>query len=86
LVTYNTPELVAQTISSLQSAAGAGNIKESEWRTGAEDFSYYGEKAPAFFFFLGGMSKGNDPKKAPPHHTPGFMIDESGMKTGIKAF
>jgi amidohydrolase len=32
------------------------------------------------------MPKGSDPQKAPPHHTPDFMIDESGMKTGIKAF
>ena len=86
LVTYNTPELVQKMIPSLQSAAGASNVKEREWVTGAEDFSYYGTKAPAFFFYLGGMPKGNDPKKAPPHHTADFYIDESGMKTGIKAF
>jgi amidohydrolase len=86
LVTYNTPELVKQMIPSLQSAAGAGNVKEREWVTGAEDFSYYGTKAPAFFFYLGGMPKGKDPKTAPPHHTADFFIDESGMKTGIKAF
>src|SRR5258705_6302967 len=86
LVTYNTPELVKKMIPSLQSAAGIDNVKETEWKTGAEDFSYYGTKAPAFFFYLGGMPKGNDPKKAPPHHTADFFIDESGMKTGIKAF
>jgi amidohydrolase len=86
LVTYNTPELVKKMIPSLQSAAGAENVTEREWATGAEDFSYYGTKAPSFFFYLGGMPKGNDPKKAPPHHTAEFYIDESGMKTGIKAF
>jgi amidohydrolase len=86
LVTYNTPELVQKMIPSLQSAAGIDNVKETEWKTGAEDFSYYGTRAPAFFFYLGGMPKGNDPKKAPPHHTADFFIDESGMKTGIKAF
>ncbi len=86
LVTYNTPELVKKMIPSFVSAAGAANVKEREWVTGAEDFSYYGTKAPAFFFYLGGMPKGNDPKKAPPHHTAGFFIDESGFKTGIKAF
>lgn len=86
LVTYNDPELVKKMIPSLQSASGADNVKEREWVTGAEDFSYYGTKAPAFFFYLGGMPKGSDPKKAPPHHTSGFYIDESGMKTGIKAF
>ncbi|OQY92386.1 MAG: N-acyl-L-amino acid amidohydrolase [Sphingobacteriales bacterium UTBCD1] len=86
LVTYNDPVLVKKMLSSLQTAAGNDNVMESEWQTGAEDFSYYGTKAPAFFFFLGGMPKGMDPKKAPPHHTSEFYIDESGFKTGIKAF
>jgi amidohydrolase len=86
LVTYNTPELVRKMIPSLQSAAGENNVTEREWVTGAEDFSYYGTKAPSFFFYLGGMPKGNDPKMAPPHHTADFFVDEVGMKTGIKAF
>ncbi len=86
LVTYNTPDLVKKMIPSLQSAAGAANVSEREWVTGAEDFSYYGTKAPAFFFYLGGMPKGSDPKKAPPHHTADFFVDDSGMKTGVKAF
>jgi amidohydrolase len=86
LVTYNTPELVKKMIPSLQSAAGIENVAERDWVTGAEDFSYYGTRSPSFFFYLGGMPKGNDPKKAPPHHTAEFYIDESGMKTGIKAF
>lgn len=86
LVTYNTPELVKKMIPSLESAAGTTNVKEREWVTGAEDFSYYGTKAPAFFFYLGGMPKGKDPKTAPPHHTADFYVDDSGMKTGIKAF
>ena len=85
LVTYNTPELVQKTIPSLQSAA-PGKVREREWVTGAEDFSYYGTRAPSFFFYLGGMPRGSDPKKAPPHHTADFYVDDSGMKTGIRAF
>lgn len=86
LVNYNDPALVKKMIPSLQSAAGEKNVIETVWQTTAEDFSYYGTKAPSFFFFLGGMPKGMDPKKAPPHHTSEFYIDESGFKTGIKAF
>lgn len=86
LVTYNTPELVKKTLPSLQTAAGTENVTEREWVTGAEDFSYYGTKAPSFFFYLGGMPKGNDTAKAPPHHTAEFFVDDAGMKTGIKAF
>ena len=85
LVTYNNPELVKMMLPSL-SKATAGRIREREWVTGAEDFSYYGEKAPAFFFYLGGMSKGTDPAKAPDHHTADFYIDDSMLDTGVNAF
>jgi amidohydrolase len=86
LVTVNDPALVKKMIPSFVCAAGAANVNEREWVTGAEDFSFYGTKAPSFFFYLGGMPKGSDPTKAPPHHTADFFVDDSGMKTGIKAF
>lgn len=86
LVTYNNPELLKKMIPSLEAAAGAMNVAEREWVTGAEDFSYYGTKAPALFLYLGGMKPGMDPKTAPPHHTAEFYIDEAGMKTGVKVF
>lgn len=85
-VTYNNPELVKEMLPSLETAAGKDNVSESTWTTGAEDFSFYGDKAPAFFFFLGGMPKGMDPKKAAPHHTPDFYIDDSMLDVGVKAF
>jgi len=65
LVTYNNPDLVKNFIPSLQKAAGLENVKEREWVTGAEDFSYFGEKAPAFFFYLGECPRGTILKK---HH------------------
>ena len=86
LVTYNDPNLVKNSLRALQAAAGAENVKETHWQTGAEDFSFYGQKAPAFFFYLGGMPKGQDPLTAPSHHTPEFYIDESGFDLGVKAF
>jgi amidohydrolase len=86
LVTFNDPTLLKKLIPSLENAAGKDNAVERNWVTGSEDFSYYGLKAPAVFLYLGGMPKGNDPSKAPAHHTADFFVDESGMKTGIKAF
>lgn len=85
-VTYNDPGLVKRMLPSLEVAAGKDKVYEMEWTTGAEDFSFYGDKAPAFFFFLGGMPAGQDAKKAPPHHTPDFYIDDSRLDTGVKAF
>lgn len=86
LVTYNTPDLVTKMLPSLQKSAGKENVRETTWATGAEDFSYFGEKAPAFYFTVGGMRKGQDPKTAPAHHTPDFAIDDSRLDIGIKAF
>jgi amidohydrolase len=85
-VTYNTPSLVKQMLPSLEKAAGKGNVIETEWVTGAEDFAFYGAKAPAFFFFVGGMPKGKDPKATAAHHTPDFYIDDSRLDVGVKAF
>jgi amidohydrolase len=85
LVTYNDTSLVRTMLPSLAKAT-KGNVGEREWVTGSEDFSYFGEKAPAFFFYLGGMPKGNDPYKAPDHHTADFFIDDSMLNVGVKAF
>ena len=86
LVTYNDPSLVHKMLPALQAAAGKENVTESSWYTYAEDFSYYQEKAPSFFFYIGGMPRGADPATAPPHHTAEFYIDESGFDVGVKAF
>lgn len=86
LVTYNTPELVRRMLPSLGKAAGTENLIETEWVTGAEDFSYFGENVPSFYFVVGGMPKGKDPKDAAPHHTPDFFIDDSRLDVGVKAF
>ncbi|HET9745749.1 MAG TPA: amidohydrolase [Chitinophagaceae bacterium] len=86
LVTYNDPALTRQMLPSLVKAAGEQNVSEIPPITGAEDFSYFAERVPSLFFFIGGKQIGVDPAKVFPHHTPDFWIDESGMKTGIKAF
>jgi amidohydrolase len=86
LVTFNDSNLVSMMLPSLQKAAGNTNVQAHAWTTGAEDFSYFGEKAPAFFFYIGGMTKGNNPEKAPGHHTPDFYIDDSRLDVGVKAF
>ena len=85
-VTYNDPALVAAMLPTLQTVAGKDNVQLKPPVTGAEDFSFFEEKVPGFFFFLGGMPKGTDPLTAPSHHTPDFYIDESGFKLGVKAF
>ncbi len=86
LVNYNDPALAKKAAISLSKVAGAENVFESNWTTAAEDFSFYGEKAPTFFFSLGGMEKGKKPSEVGGHHTPDFYLDESGFINGVKAF
>lgn len=82
-ITYNDPELVSQMIPTLNRVAGDENIQTQKAVTGAEDFSYYQREVPGFFFFLGGMTPGN--QEPFPHHTPDFKIDEEGLILGVKA-
>lgn len=86
LVNYNDPAITKRAVPSLVKAAGADNVRESSWTTAAEDFSFYGEKAPTFFFGLGALPKGKSPAEAAGHHTPDFYLDESGFIVGVKAF
>jgi len=82
-ITYNDPDLVEQMLPSIQRVAGSENVKLKKATTGAEDFSFFQEKVPGFFFFLGGMTPGNT--ESFPHHTPDFFIDDSGLLLGVKA-
>ena len=84
-VTYNDPELTAMMLPSLKAAAGAENVTLHKAITGAEDFSFYQQRIPGFYFFLGGMPKGTKPEEAAPHHSPDFYIDESSLKLGVRA-
>lgn len=84
-VTYNDPALTAKMLPTLQKTAGTNNVFLAPATTGAEDFSFYQEKIPGLFFFLGGLPIGKDKKEAASHHTPDFFIDESSFKLGIKS-
>ena len=85
-VTFNNPALAESTAALLKRVAGDANVNLRVPMTGAEDFSFLAQKAPGFFFFLGGMSPDTPPALAPSHHTPEFVIDERGLLLGVKAF
>ena len=84
-VTYNDPALTDQMIPALEAMAGKENVKITPAQTGAEDFSFYQQKVPGFFYFLGGMTKGKKVADAAPHHTPDFQIDESCFTLGVRS-
>ncbi len=82
-ITYNDPELTSKMLPTLKNTAGNENVVLIDAITGAEDFSFFQKKVPGLYFFLGGMTPGNTTPY--PHHTPDFMIDDSGMLLGVKS-
>jgi metal-dependent amidase/aminoacylase/carboxypeptidase family protein len=84
LITYNDPSLTEKMVPTLEATAGKDNVSITPAVMGAEDFSFYQEKIPGLYFFLGGAPKGKPLAETAPHHTPDFYIDESGFLLGMK--
>ena len=84
-ITYNDPALYNQMLPTLKRINGDENVGTMNAVTGAEDFSFFQEKVPGMYYFIGGTKKGDDPRKAAPHHTPDFYVDDSAMITGLKS-
>jgi amidohydrolase len=84
-ITFNDPELYEKMLPSLKRINGSSNVNSMNAITGAEDFSFFQEKVPGMYFFIGGAKKGTDPTKAAPHHTPDFYVDDTAMITGLRS-
>ena len=83
-ITFNHKELTEEMLPTLQRFAGKKNVNEISAVTGAEDFSFYQQKIPGLYFFLGAKSLDIKQQDATGHHTPDFMLDESGFVLGVK--
>lgn len=80
-ITDNDQELTTKMIPTLQKIAGTENVQLMK-DSGGKDCSFFQEKVPGFYFFVGGMT----PRitEAFPHHTPDVKIDDTGMLLGVK--
>lgn len=83
--TINDPALTARALPSLRAAVGADNVFEPPLQMGSEDFSLYGQQAPALFFFVGATARDVDPVSAPSNHSPRFQLDEQALDVGFRA-
>jgi len=79
---YNHPELGKTILPSLIRVVGKSNVSVIEPQMVAEDFSYYCQKVPGFYFMLG-VTDPNDQNPAPLHN-PYFNPDERSISIGIK--
>ena len=74
-----------EVLPTLNRVNGEKNVNLMKAITGAEDFSYFQEKVPGVYFFIGGSKIGADLSKVAPHHTPDFYVDDSAIETGIRS-
>jgi amidohydrolase len=84
-VTVNDPSLTDRMVPSLRRAAGTNSVSVGPLVTGAEDFSYFEERVPGLFVFLGVTPRDQDHRKAAANHSPYFFADESALPTGVRA-
>jgi amidohydrolase len=83
-VTINDPALTERMLPTLRRAAGADNVRVGPLVGTAEDFSYFQQKVPGLFVFLGVTPRDQDYTKAPQNHSPLFFADESALPVGVK--
>ncbi|MEW5685314.1 MAG: M20/M25/M40 family metallo-hydrolase [Pseudomonadota bacterium] len=79
----NPAALTARMEPTLLRVAGANHAPAGK-RSGSDDFSFYQDKVPSLFFFLG-VTAPDRLKDAAPNHSPRFEIDESGLIQGVRA-
>ena len=83
-ITFNDHDLMDQMLPTLVRTAGQENVINSKAVTGAEDFSFFQEKVPGVYLWIGGKPLDVSEEDSPAHHTPEFFVDDSGMKLGVK--
>lgn len=84
-VTVNDGRLTDSSVPVLEKVAGRENVFLTQKLCGAEDFSYFQQKVPGFFFFLGCTAPELDAKRAAPNHSPRFVVDENCLKLGVRS-
>ena len=83
-VTRNDPALTERMLPTLKRAAGADNVRLGPLTGTAEDFSFFQQKVPGLFVFLGVTPRDQDYTKVPQNHSPLFFADESALPIGVK--
>jgi len=81
-VTVNDVALTERMVKTLERAVGPGNVERLDPATVAEDFAYFANEIPGFYYRLGTLKPGTTSGN---HHTPTFQADDTAIPVGIKA-
>ena len=82
-VTYNDPALTETMVPTLRKLTS--DVITVNPTLGAEDFSFYQQKVPGLFFWVGTRPKNQTAEEAASNHSPLFFVAESGLGLGVRA-
>ncbi len=80
-MTVNDEALTAKLVPTLERLAGKDSVRLAEPITGAEDFSYFSQVVPGFYFRLGVVPEG---RESGGHHTPTFYAADESVPIAMK--
>jgi amidohydrolase len=80
--TINDGPLTARMAPTLAKVVGEGNVEVLDPVMGGEDFAYFANEIPGFFFRLGMVAPGVE---SGGHHTPNFQADDASVPIGMSA-
>jgi amidohydrolase len=80
--TINDVTLTRETVPALERAVGKDQVKRIPPAMVSEDFSFFANEVPGFYFRLGQVKPGTT---SGDHHTPTFLADDGAIPVGVKA-
>lgn len=83
-VVLNEAALTTRAVASLERAAGRDNVGVIPYVTGSEDFAFFSQTVPSFYYFVGSTPPGQDAATAPSNHSPQYFVDEASLPVGVK--
>jgi amidohydrolase len=79
--TINDTALTVRMLPSISGVVGSSNVRRVDPWMAAEDFAYFANEVPGFYFMLGIVKPGT---ATGDHHTPTFMADDGAVPIGIR--
>jgi len=82
-VLSNDAQATARGVAVLQRVLGADRVRSRNPIMGAEDFSFFANEVPGFYFSVGVNPPGVT--DSPSNHSPRFFVHEPALETGLRA-
>ena len=82
-VTFNQPALAAASVPALEEVVGKDHVVSPPVQMVAEDFAFYQQRIPGFYFFLGVANPAKNITAL--WHTEYFDLDEDALRIGMRA-